>query len=344
MIDKINKPEGRIGRNRQFKLYELKEAMENKTVLEGYVIKVDQNNNAYLEILQNHKHPKKIKAYITHKEFEFNSDGKELRIDILHRYVGKCVCFIVKNIIETESTIEIECSRREAQKEYYNYLVNVVRPGTVITAAVKRAESYGLFCDIGRGVIALLPSERICISKVNDARDLIDLNEVQVVFVGADERGKLVVSMRELLGTWEEEVSNFEPGEVVAGIVRVISGMDAVVEISPNLTGLADLPYKFDVEIGDTVQVYIKAIDRERTKLKLHIINVAKLDNSDKISYIHRLRGKIKQNIEYIGYWRYTPIKSTKVIESIFDENSVEKEKRRLFREANEKQLDEQIA
>ena len=56
----------------------------------------------------------------------------------------------------------------------------------------------------------------------------------------------------------------------VPGILRGIKGYGAFVELTPNLSGLAELREGF--REGDRASVYIKAIAPERMKIKLLLI------------------------------------------------------------------------
>ena len=57
----------------------------------------------------------------------------------------------------------------------------------------------------------------------------------------------------------------------VSGCVRGIKDYGAFVELTPNLSGLAEL--RGDLRDGDRVSVYIKAILPERMKIKLLAID-----------------------------------------------------------------------
>ena len=45
-----------------------------------------------------------------------------------------------------------------------------------------------------------------------------------------DEQGRLVLSLRELLGTWQENAGRFAVGETVVGIVRSIEDYGVFIE------------------------------------------------------------------------------------------------------------------
>ena len=75
---------------------------------------------------------------------------------------------------------------------------------------------------------------------------------------------------KELLGTWLENAAAFSPGDAVQGIVRSVRDYGLFIELTPNLSGLAD--YREDAAPGDRVSVYIKSIRPDTRKIKLQII------------------------------------------------------------------------
>ena len=85
------------------------------------------------------------------------------------------------------------------------------------------------------------------------------------------ETGRLYVTHKELLGTWQENVERFHIGQTVSGIVRSVEEYGVFIELAPNLAGLGELCE--GISVGDTVAVYIKNIIPERMKIKLVIID-----------------------------------------------------------------------
>ena len=82
------------------------------------------------------------------------------------------------------------------------------------------------------------------------------------------------MTLKELLGTWEENAALFSAGETVPGIIRSIETYGIFVELTPNLTGLAEL--KEGVSVNENAAVYIKSIIPERMKIKLVILDSSK--------------------------------------------------------------------
>ena len=124
------------------------------------------------------------------------------------------------------------------------------------------------------------------------------------------EGGRVCLSQRELLGTWEENAALFAQGETVAGIVRSVEAYGVFVELTPNLAGLAEP--REGVIPGQQAGVYIKSILPEKMKLKLVII-----DTSDAAPEHAPLRYFISGG--HIGRWVYSPADCGKIIASEFD-------------------------
>lgn len=89
--------------------------------------------------------------------------------------------------------------------------------------------------------------------------------------VSSMENGRICLSHRELLGTWEENAALFQAGETIAGIVRSVEPYGIFVELTPNLAGLAEP--REDVRVGQQAAVYIKSVQPEKLKIKLALID-----------------------------------------------------------------------
>lgn len=86
------------------------------------------------------------------------------------------------------------------------------------------------------------------------------------------EEGRVILSYKELLGTWEENAKQFSVGQKVKGIIRETekNKNGIFIELTPNLVGMAE--YEEGLEYGQKVDVYIKRIDYERRKVKVLIV------------------------------------------------------------------------
>ncbi|MBQ0125468.1 MAG: 30S ribosomal protein S1, partial [Clostridiales bacterium] len=125
-----------------------------------------------------------------------------------------------------------------------------------------------------------------------------------------DESGRIFVSHKELLGTWEENAANFEIGHTVAGIIRSVEPYGIFVELTPNLAGLAE--YREGVSVGEKATVYIKNIIPDKMKVKLIIVDSESVcDEPHGISYY--------ENGTHIKRWKYSPDECPKIIETVFE-------------------------
>ena len=193
------------------------------------------------------------------------AEGETRDIAILSR-VGKAVSFRVLDFLPSGMPL---LSRRLAQEEARRFLFENRRPGDILPAVVTSLASFGAFCDVGCGLPALLGIEHISVSRISHSRDRF--REDQPIFAvirSMDEDSlRIQLSHKELLGTWAENAALFQPGQTVPGIVRSVKDYGAFIELTPNLSGLAEP--NFDLRPGDAVSVYIKSILPERLKIKL---------------------------------------------------------------------------
>lgn len=286
----------------------LERALEKQIILEAPVVLCDHNFDLHVELGGG------IKGLIPRCEVEYTTDGELAKdIAILTR-VGKTVCFKVSGFKYTKSGEKIAIlSRRAAQRECVEYYLSTLSPGDIIPAKVTHLEGFGAFLDIGCGRISLLSIDCISVSRISHPSARLNVGEIiYTVVLNIDERGRIFLSGRELLGTWEENAALFKEGETVRGIVRSIESYGIFVELTPNLAGLAE--YRDDVTPGQTAAVYIKSIIPNKMKIKLIII-----DTDDSAVSISPLTYFIDpERNSHIDHWEYSPSNSSKIIETIF--------------------------
>ena len=258
-------PEG-FGSPGTFCLEELRRAAEGKTVLEGLVLRCDQNHDLHLSLSGIHgvlPRNEVCAPWIS---------GAEREISALSR-VGKSVAFTVERITSDAKGAPLVClSRKKSQEEAMAYFLEQLQPGDVLSCRVTHLAPFGAFLDIGRGIIALLPLESISVSRIPHPGVRFRTGQKILAVVSAidPDRRRITMSHKELLGTWMENASLFQPGETVPGIVRTVMDYGSFIELSPNLSGLTDRTE--GLHCGDAVSVYIKSIQPQRMKIKLHVI------------------------------------------------------------------------
>ena len=286
----------------------LERALENQIILEAPVVLCDHNFDLHLQL------PSGIKGIIPRDEVEYSSSGEHIKdIAILTR-VGKTVSF---KVIGFKTSKIGECvavlSRRAAQIECIENYLKTLLPGDIIPAKVTHLERFGAFVDIGCGRISLLSIDSISVSRISHPSSRLSVGDsIYTVVRSIDEHGRIFLSGRELLGTWEENAALFSEGQTVRGIIRSVESYGVFVELMPNLAGLAE--YRDDVYPGQSAAVYIKSIITDKMKIKLIII-----DAQDNISPPTPLSYFIDpRETSHISYWKYSPSCSNKIIETVF--------------------------
>lgn len=319
-------PEGLLlstPRNRELtsSLAGLEKAMETGAILEGLALLCDADLNLHIDFPA----LPGIRAQIPRSEVVFTRPGETVKdIAILTR-VGKAVCFKVIGIGEADSEgrVSVTLSRRAAQAACASaYLADLI-PGDIIRGRVTHLESFGAFVDIGCGLSSLLSVDAISVSRITHPRDRLYNGQLIWAVVRNVEAltGRIFLSTRELLGTWEENASRFEPGQTVAGIVRSVEEYGIFVELAPNLAGLAERREGdralAEGLVGRTAAVFIKSIIPERMKVKLVLIDAYRGEPLPAPKMTYFIRG---DKVTHIDRWLYSPPLSRKRVETVFSE------------------------
>ena len=295
---------GRIG---------LERAMLAGTILESTALLCDSEMNLHIDLHG-------IIGIIPREEVCYNQNGDESKEIAIITRVGKPVCFKVMSIEEKDGRVCAYLSRRAAQIECMRNYISDLIPGDIVCSRVTHLESFGAFVDIGCGIISLLTVDCISVSRFSHPRDRLYSGMVinTVIKSFDEEKGRIFVSMRELLGTWEENAAGFACGQTVAGVIRSVESYGIFVELTPNLAGLAeireDMPNMAD-SCGRLAAVYIKSIIPERMKIKLVLIDSYKGEIG---------KPELKYYVDcdkttHINSWRYSPENCRKIIQTNFE-------------------------
>lgn len=282
----------------------LRDAALNGAILEARVVRCDAAHDLHIELPCG-------EGIIPRDEGALGiAEGTTRDIALISR-VSKPVCFVVQSVEERDGRVTAVLSRRAAQARCRRDYVQRLQCGDVIPARVTRLESFGAFCDIGCGLPALMPIAAISVSRIPHPADRFAVGQDIFGVVTSLSDGRLCLSQRELLGTWEENAALFSAGETVAGVVRSVEPYGVFVELTPNLAGLAE--WREGIDVGQRTGVYIKSILPARMKLKLVIV-----DTQDRTpAPLAPLHYFITEG--HLHTWRYSPAACEKRVESVFD-------------------------
>ncbi|MCI7350307.1 MAG: S1 RNA-binding domain-containing protein [Ruminococcus sp.] len=296
----INTPENRSYLRSQ---RGLEDAMAKGRILEAYTLLCDSNHNLIVDLGC-------MKGIIPRIEGAAGIESGATKDIALITKVSKPVSFIVTGFTQDEQgNLMAVLSRRKVQEDCISEYISCLVPGDVIPARVTHLEQFGAFVDIGCGVPSLIPIDAISVSRISHPADRFKVGQEIRVVVKAVKDGRVWLSHKELLGSWEENAAMFSAGQTVSGIVRSAESYGVFIELAPNLAGLAEP--KDNLFPGQNATVYIKALIPEKMKVKLIIVDLPEERTELKpIRYFN--------DASHIDRWVYSSEASGKLIQTIF--------------------------
>ena len=283
---------------------ELRAAMASREILHSTALAFDTQRQLRFELGG-------VKAVMPFVQCADGAENGTVRdIAVLTR-VGRPTCFVIESLDTDETGQPVyRLSRAEAQRMCKADYLDALQPGDILPCTVTHIEPFGAFCDVGCGISALLPIDCMSVSRISSPADRVSVGQqILCAIKSRDLQGRFVLTIRELLGTWEENAAGFTVGETVVGIVRSVEEYGTFIEIAPNLAGLAESCA--DLTPGQAVSVYIKNILPEKMKIKLVIVNHS-------LNQRHRFELKYFITEGRLDRWVYSTPESPKRIETDF--------------------------
>ncbi len=242
------------------------ETEETKDILQGIVKNCDKDYNLHVE-LKNGMH-----GIIPRQEIEaINIDEKGFPKENL--CIGKVHKYVQFKLKEKDGD-KLIFSRKDVQQEVLNSVKTDLKVGDNIKGIVKNITPYGAFIDIGGGVVGLAYIEDLSVARIKTPYERLKIGQnVNIVVKSINrETGKLNLSYKDTLGTWEENAKKFSVGMNTKGIIRETekNKNGIFIELTPNLVGMAE--YKEGLKYGEKVDLYIKKIDYDKKKVKVVLL------------------------------------------------------------------------
>lgn len=260
-------PEGWMQIEEKFDINKLKNAYNTGKIIQGLVNECDENYNLHIDL------GKDIKGIIPRNEMDTNNIDEYgfCKANICKNKVNKYVQFKVKEIYDENRVI---LSRKTVVEEALDWIKKDLNPGLIVNGIVSNIRKFGAFVEIGGGVVGLLHIEDISVSRIKSPEERFFIGQkINVMIKSIDkENNKVVLSYKELLGNWDENIKEYSEKMIVKGTIKEPDKFKngIFIELKPNLVGLAE--YKEGLKYGQNVDVYIKKIIKDRKKIKLIII------------------------------------------------------------------------
>lgn len=192
------------------------------------------------------------------------------------RYFGKVnqtLQFVVTDV-NHEDENQFFLSRLQVGNTVKQWITEDLQEGQIIPGIVRSMKPYGVFVEIAGGVVGLLHIEDISVGRIREPEERFSIGQKIKIMVKSinREQKQVVLTYKELLGTWEENVADIREGQILPGIIREKerNRNGVFIELKPNLVGLAE--YQEQLAYGTKVNVFVKKIQKEKKKIKLMIV------------------------------------------------------------------------
>lgn len=149
-----------------------------------------------------------------------------------------------------------------------------VKQGQIVDGTVTGIQPYGAFIKMDNGADGLVYIEDLSVARIKSPKERVKVGQkIKCMVKYIDEKtGRISLSYKNCLGTWDDNIKDFKEGMTVKGIVRDTekNKNGIFIELTPNLVGMAE--YTKELKYGETVDVCIKRILPEKKKVKLTIV------------------------------------------------------------------------
>ena len=140
----------------KYTISEIEDAIKNERILRSRVSRCNYRNTLILDI------GNEIFGEIDFVELEYHKDNSLPRLAAATGRMGKIVSYVPTRIEKDENNkYKVICSRKKAQLLCLENYISKLRPGDIIDAQKIATDIYGVFVDIGCGIVALLKTRDI---------------------------------------------------------------------------------------------------------------------------------------------------------------------------------------
>lgn len=141
-------PEGWYNTEVSYDMEQINNAWQKGEIIQAKVTKCDSSYNLHVNLGEN------IEGIIPRDEVEMvsNYNVEIPRPNICINKVNQYVQFKVKNITEKNVIL----SRKSVEKEVINWINNELQIGDTVNGIVKNIRPYGVFVEIGGGIVRII--------------------------------------------------------------------------------------------------------------------------------------------------------------------------------------------
>jgi small subunit ribosomal protein S1 len=186
-------PEGWYKTKENLSIEDIEKAKNTGRVIQGLAYKCDDEFNIHVKLGD------KIEGIIPKNEVEFKDKNSDvIKSGIYKNKVNNFIQFKVKRICDDSTVI---LSRKNVYNDAFSWVKNDLHPGDIVNGIVKNIRPYGVFVEIGGGVVGLIHIQDISISRMKNPKERFFIGQkIKTMIKSIDEENsKVVLSYKELL-------------------------------------------------------------------------------------------------------------------------------------------------
>ncbi len=249
--------------------YKVAEAKESGAVLEGKVVETVKNIGV-------------IAVTDGTRVFIHASQTGTSRNSNLSDMIGKTVRFKITEIENRKAKGSISTVLREERKKAEAEFWATIEEGKQYTGKVKSLTSFGAFVDLG-GVDGMVHTTELSWRRIKSPAEVVSVGDEITVTVKSFDAEKKRISLSyktDAMNPWTIFTTNYAVGDIVSvkivnmmpfgAFAEIVDGVDGLIHISQ--ISMTKIAKPADVlEIGQTVDAKITAIDEEKKNVSLSI-------------------------------------------------------------------------
>ena len=240
-----------------------KKALETKQIMKGMVKYVQFNKELNTDVLAVDLDG--VKGIVVRDEVDSEVNWKSLV-----SFVGREINFVITSIDEEAGVLY--CSRKEAQLLQKEVIVNRLMEGEIFSATVVNILKYGAYVEI-EGISGLIKNVDFAEDYTTIADVLKEGDKVNVKLKKVTNTDKLVFeAVEKYKNPTIMNFDEFEPNQVVFGVIRDIKPWGVYVCIAPGLDGLCSIPPTGEIEQGMKVSFRIVTVIKEQQRIRGKIV------------------------------------------------------------------------
>lgn len=165
-------------------------------------------------------------------------------------------------------------SRRKTIKEAYKQITSKANKN--VRVQITAIYDYGLFCDIGNGVIGFVPISYCSLCRIQNLKKYFSVGDTIKVKITEiktpKENYRITLSRKDAFKTLEFDTLATKSGDVCIGTICLpVQDCDGYyVEVTPAISGIVDVPHEVPhIHEGTKASFYVRKVTEKGLKLGL---------------------------------------------------------------------------